>query len=72
MGIPGMLIGVPLVAAIYKLVGEDMDERLAARAAESVPSAPPLAPTPEEPKPEPIKEQEQPTPKKAKKKKKKK
>lgn len=72
MGIPGMLIGVPLVAAIYKLVGEDMDERLAARTAESVPSAPPLAPTPEEPKPEPIKEQEQPTPKKAKKKKKKK
>ena len=28
MGIPGMLIGVPLVAAIYKLVGEDIAERL--------------------------------------------
>ena len=38
MGIPGMLIGVPLVAAIYKLVGEDMDERLAAREAASVPA----------------------------------
>ncbi len=73
MGIPGMLIGVPLVAAIYKLVGEDMDERLAARASATVqaPAEPP-APVPEEPKPEPVKVQEQPKPAKVKKKKKKK
>ena len=75
MGIPGMLIGVPLVAAIYKLVGEDMDERLAARAAadalKSTP-APESAPVPEVPKPEPIKVQEPPKQTKAKKKKKKK
>ena len=69
MGIPGMLIGVPLVAAIYKLVGEDMDERLAAK--EPAPVAQP-APVPEEPKNEPIKAQSQPAPAKAKKKKKKK
>ena len=37
MGIPGMLIGVPLVAAIYKLVGEDIAERLNA---ENPPPAP--------------------------------
>lgn len=70
MGIPGMLIGVPLVAAIYTLVGEDMDERLAARAAASVPPA--EAPVPAEPKPEPIKAEESPKPAKSKKKKKKK
>jgi predicted PurR-regulated permease PerM len=69
MGIPGMLIGVPLVAAIYTLVGEDMDERLAARAAASVPPA--EAPVPAEPKPEPIKAEESPKPAKSKKKKKK-
>ncbi len=28
MGIAGMLIGVPLVAAVYQLVGEDMTEKL--------------------------------------------
>jgi predicted PurR-regulated permease PerM len=68
MGIPGMLIGVPLVAAIYKLVGEDMDERLAARAAASAPApAEPPTPVPEEPKPEPVKVQEPPKPAKAKK-----
>ena len=70
MGIPGMLIGVPLVAAIYTLVGEDMDERLAARAAASVPPA--EAPVPAEPKTEPIKAEESPKPAKSKKKKKKK
>lgn len=70
MGIPGMLIGVPLVAAIYTLVGEDMDERLAARAAASVPPA--EVPVPAEPKPEPIKVEESPKPAKSKKKKKKK
>jgi predicted PurR-regulated permease PerM len=68
MGISGMLIGVPLVAAIYKLVGEDMDERLAARAAASAPApAEPPTPVPEEPKPEPVKVQEPPKPAKAKK-----
>ena len=77
MGIPGMLIGVPLVAAIYKLVGEDMDERLAARAAASVPapaSAEQTATVPVEPKPEPVKVEEPikaPKPKKKNKKKKK-
>jgi len=55
MGIPGMLIGVPLVAAIYKLVGEDMDERLVPQV--SAPAEPP-APVPEEPKPEPVKVEE--------------
>jgi predicted PurR-regulated permease PerM len=70
MGILGMLIGVPLVAAIYTLVGEDMDERLAARAAASVPPA--EVPVPAEPKPEPIKAEESPKPAKSKKKKKKK
>jgi len=77
MGIPGMLIGVPLVAAIYKLVGEDMDERLAARAAASVPapaSAEQTATVPVEPKSEPVKVEEPikaPKPKKKNKKKKK-
>ena len=72
MGIPGMLIGVPLVAAIYKLVGEDMDERFAAREAASVPApAEPPAPIPEEPQPVPVKVEEPikaPKPKKKKKK----
>ncbi|MBR6578572.1 MAG: AI-2E family transporter [Clostridia bacterium] len=75
MGIPGMLIGVPLVAAIYKLVGEDMDERFAAREAASVPApAEPPAPIPEEPQPVPVKVEEPikaPKPKKKNKKKKK-
>lgn len=71
MGIPGMLIGVPLVAAIYKLVGEDMDERLAP--AVPAPAEPP-APVPEEPQTEPVKVEEPikaPKPKKKNKKKKK-
>ncbi len=67
MGILGMLIGVPLVAAIYKLVGEDMDERLAP----PVP-APAEAPAPEEPKPEPVTIAEPPKPVQPKKKNKKK
>lgn len=62
LGIPGMLIGVPLAAAIYKLVGEDIDERLA-----SVP-APEEAPAIEEP--EPVKAPEVPQPAQPKKKKK--
>ena len=73
MGIPGMLIGVPLVAAIYKLVGEDMDERLAARAAASAPTfATPPAPVLEEPKLESIKSLEPTKPVQPKKKSKKK
>lgn len=64
MGIAGMLIGVPLVAAIYKLIGEDMDEKLA-----PVP-APEAAPAVEEPKPEPVKAPEPPKPAQPKKKKK--
>lgn len=33
MGIPGMLIGVPLAAAAYKLIGEDIEEKLTAKEA---------------------------------------
>ncbi len=72
MGIPGMLIGVPLVAAAYKLIGEDIHEKLKpANPAEpaDAPDAP--APLPEE-KTEQIKKQKQPKPVKQKKKKKKK
>ena len=55
LGIGGMLVGVPLVAAIYKLVGEDMDERLAKRAAEAA-AVPAPDPIPEStPAPEPVK-----------------
>ncbi len=70
LGIGGMLVGVPLVAAIYKLVGEDMDERLAKAAAANAP-APEAIPDPE-PAPEPVKPAEQPKPVQPKKKKKKK
>lgn len=71
MGIAGMLIGVPLVAAIYKLVGEDMDEKLAPQV--SAPADLPAAEAPApEPEPETVKAPEQPKPVKAKKKKKKK
>ena len=75
MGIGGMLIGVPLVAAIYKLVGEDMDERFAKAAALNASSAPAPAPEPQaQPVPEPItdkkKAQKPQKPKKNKKKKK--
>jgi predicted PurR-regulated permease PerM len=79
MGIGGMLIGVPLVAAAYKLIGEDMDERFAKIAAEKAASEPlpdtaaehtpaPLTPTEAEKAQEPPK---QPKPQKKKKKKKK-
>ena len=71
MGIGGMLVGVPLVAAIYKLVGEDMDERLAKREADAATQNP--QPLPESvPNPEPVKLDEPPKPVQAKKKKKKK
>lgn len=66
MGIAGMLIGVPLVAAIYKLIGEDMDEKLAPA---PVP-VPAEAPATEEPEPEPVKAPETPKPAQPKKKKK--
>ena len=70
MGIGGMLVGVPLVAAIYKLVGEDMDERLEKRAAEAAAGQ---ATAPEStPAPEPVKPAEPPKPVQTKKKKKKK
>lgn len=68
LGIGGMLVGVPLVAAIYKLVGEDMDERFAKAAAATAPAPEPV-PAPE---PEPIKTEEPPKPIQPKKKKKKK
>ncbi len=70
MGIAGMLIGVPLVAAAYKLISEDIHEKLKpANRAEpaDAPDAP--APLPEE-KAEQIKKQKQPKPAKQKKKKK--
>ena len=70
MGIGGMLIGVPLVAAIYKLVGEDMDERLAKAAAANAPV--PAEPPAPEPIPEPAKPAETPKPIQQSKKKKKK
>ncbi len=63
MGIAGMLIGVPLVAAVYQLVGEDMTEKLGP--AELLP-----AEKPNEPKPE--KKEKNQKPEKAKKPKKKK
>lgn len=70
MGIGGMLVGVPLVAAIYKLVGEDMDERLEKRAAEAAAAQ---ATAPEStPAPEPVKPADPPKPVQTKKKKKKK
>lgn len=71
MGIGGMLVGVPLVAAIYKLVGEDMDERFAKAAAANAPAPEPV--TAPEPTPEPVKPaetQKSVQPKKKKKKKK--
>jgi predicted PurR-regulated permease PerM len=71
MGIPGMLIGVPLVAAIYKLVGEDMDERLAEKPSAEIPP-PAEVPVPEKAEPEPKNPVEVPKPAKTKKKKKKK
>lgn len=65
MGIPGMLIGVPLAAAAYKLLGEDVNRKLAARETEESPQncTEPLqdsesTSTPEtvsEPEPEPVK-----------------
>ena len=51
MGIPGMLIGVPLVAAVYKLIGEDIAERLDTEAPTPAPVEAP-EPIEEEPKAE--------------------
>lgn len=74
MGIPGMLIGVPLVAAVYKLVGEDIEEKLAARKAQSEAHvlAEPTHTAAEEVKTEEAKAPEPQKPAKTKKKKKKK
>ncbi|MGM9643127.1 MAG: AI-2E family transporter [Eubacteriales bacterium] len=70
MGIPGMLIGVPLVAAIYQLVGEDLDEKLPHQAhAAQVPSQATVEPTPAV---KPVKTEKRPKPVKTKKAKKKK
>jgi predicted PurR-regulated permease PerM len=71
MGIGGMLVGVPLVAAIYKLVGEDMDERFAKAAAANAPAPEPVTapvPTPEPVKPAETQKNVQPKKKKKKKK----
>ena len=46
MGIPGMLIGVPLVAAVYKLVGEDIAEKLGEASEPPSPPAPVKVPEP--------------------------
>jgi predicted PurR-regulated permease PerM len=46
MGIPGMLIGVPLVAAVYKLVGEDIAEKLGEASETPSPPAPVKVPEP--------------------------
>ena len=73
MGIPGMLIGVPLAAALYKLIGEDIAEKLAAKNAQSEPSETieNTEPLPEEKKAEPVPQPQKNTNTKKKKKKKK-
>lgn len=72
MGIGGMLVGVPLVAAAYKLIGEDIREKLDAKA-ESVPvTEPPAQETVEAPEPPAPVQSIQQKPKKPKNKKKKK
>lgn len=72
MGIGGMLVGVPLVAAAYKLIGEDIREKLDAKA-ESVPvTEPPAQETVEAPEPPAPVQTVQQKPKKPKNKKKKK
>jgi len=67
MGILGMLVGVPLVAAAYKLIGEDISEKLdSAKTPTPVPAddAPVSEPIPQTPS-----EQEEPEPPKPKRKK---
>ena len=73
MGIPGMLIGVPLAAALYKLIGEDIAEKLAAKNAQSEPieTIENTEPLPEEKKAEPVPQPQKNTNTKKKKKKKK-
>lgn len=39
LGVPGMLIGVPITAALYRLIREDMNKREAAGESVSVPAA---------------------------------
>ncbi len=79
MGIPGMLIGVPIAAAIYQLVGEDIEERLPHKvpAPESTAVEQTAQPAPENKAeapaaPEPLKTEKAPKPAKVKKAKKKK
>ena len=73
MGIAGMLIGVPLAAAAYKLIGEDIEEKFSVKAAPALAGSPSPEPVPEpvpEPAPEPApKPQTKAKPKKKKKKK---
>jgi predicted PurR-regulated permease PerM len=42
MGVPGMLLGVPVAAAAYRLLGADVNKRLKPQTAETPPTAAPL------------------------------
>ncbi len=72
MGIAGMLVGVPLVAAAYKLVGEDIREKLDAPKEPEPVTASPAPPEVEAPEPPVPVQNVQQKPKKSKNKKKKK
>ena len=72
MGIGGMLVGVPLVAAAYKLIGEDIREKLDAKKEPIPVTEPPAQETVEAPKPPAPVQNTQQKPKKPKNKKKKK
>ena len=70
MGIPGMLIGVPLAAAAYKLIGEDIEEKLTAKEAGTEQGTPLPEPIAEPATPEPAPKPQTSTKSKKKKKKK--
>ena len=72
MGIGGMLVGVPLVAAAYKLIGEDIREKLDANKEPIPVTEPPAQETVEAPEPPAPVQNVQQKPKKPKNKKKKK
>ncbi len=72
MGIGGMLVGVPLVAAAYKLIGEDIREKLDAKKEPIPVTEPPAQETVEAPEPPTPVQNVQQKPKKPKNKKKKK
>lgn len=72
MGIGGMLVGVPLVAAAYKLIGEDIREKLDAKKEPIPVTEPPAQETVEAPEPPAPVQNVQQKPKKPKNKKKKK